>query len=177
MSLLYILSTYYSRTDFQIWHEYTQSLNILWINVDTYEQVSVNYDYENHNFLKFSNFHNLYILYKYLTNDIIIFMPIIKNKTIKLSIYDLDHIDSVWIIKIYDKFLLNNLQKDILCSILIRWWLFLTDNPYYRYTNYAKNGSIPYTNEIMMNLIDFREKLRNYIAKLKNVKQFKNLLI
>lgn len=176
MSLFYILSIYYPAEDLQQYNEYSQSLNTLWINTKTNEQFSVYYDYDKNAFLKNQDFYNLYILYEHLTDNIILFMPLIKNQILNINIPWLDYYPP-WIIKSFDNFNLNNIQNDIKCTILIRWWFFLNDNPYYRYTNYAKNGSIPYTDDILMNIINFREKYREYLVQLKGVKNYQELLI
>lgn len=91
MSLFHILSIYYPAEDLQQYNEYAQSLNTLWINTKTNEQFSVYYDYDKNIFLKNQDFYNLYILYEHLTNDIILFMPLIKNQVLNINIPWLDY--------------------------------------------------------------------------------------
>ena len=176
MSLFHILSIYYPADELKQYNEYSQSLNTLWINTKTNEQFSIYYDYNKNIFLKNQQIYNLYILYEKLTNDIIIFMPLIKNQVLNINIPWLDYYPP-WIIKIFENFDLNNIQKDIQCTILIRWRFFLNDNPWYRYKNYVKTGLIPYTDEILINIINFREKYREYLIQLKGAKNYQELLI
>ena len=175
MLLFDILTIWYAKLLCD-WDEIPWPLNTLWINTKTNKQFSIYYYYDKNIFLKNQDFYNLYILYEHLTDNIILFMPLIKNQVLNINIPWLDY-EPPWIIKSFDNFNLDNIQNDIKCTILIRWWFFLNDNPYYRYTNYAKNGSIPYTDDILINIINFREKYREYLVKLNGAKNYQELLI
>lgn len=72
-----------------------------------------------------------------------------------------------------------NIISDIKCEFLTHWFWFLTENGHLwfcHFCNICRTWPFLYTDNILLNLIQFRIELQQYIIKIMNVKKIEELL-